>query len=94
MSLVLALVAELRQREATCGERASVSSVTSADSPKPNGAAAAAADGAARREPANSETTHLHHVRWAKLAKDFYKPKKGTFDTTKIPDIYDNAVYD
>ena len=32
--------------------------------------------------------------RWAKLIKDFYKPKKGTFDTTKVPDLYDNALYD
>ena len=26
--------------------------------------------------------------------KDFHKPKKGTFDTTKVPDLYDNALYD
>ena len=32
--------------------------------------------------------------RWAKLIKDFYRPKKGTFDTTKVPDLYDNALYD
>jgi len=46
------------------------------------------------RQPANGETAHLHFVRWAKLSKDFFKPKKARFDTTKIPDLYDNAVYD
>ena len=36
----------------------------------------------------------LHYGRWAKLKREFFKPKKGAFDTTKIPDIYDNAIYD
>ena len=36
----------------------------------------------------------MMYNRWAKLVKDFYKPKKGTFDTTKVPDLYDNALYD
>ena len=36
----------------------------------------------------------LPRARWAKLVKDFYKPKKDTFDTTKVPDLYDNALYD
>ena len=44
--------------------------------------------------PANDETALLHYGRWAKLKREFYKPKKGQFDTTKIPDLYDNAVYD
>ena len=32
----------------------------------------------------------MMYNRWAKLIKDFYKPKKGHFDTTKVPDLYDN----
>ena len=49
--------------------------------------------------PSNGETYQLQWGRWAHLHKDFYKPKKANgkperFDTTKIPDIYDNAVYD
>jgi len=28
------------------------------------------------------------------LRKDFYKAKKDRFDMTKIPDLYDNAMYD
>ena len=36
----------------------------------------------------------MMYNRWAKLIKDFYKPKKGHFDTTKVPDLYDNALYD
>ena len=39
-------------------------------------------------------TLTLTRARWAKLVKDFYKPKKDTFDTTKVPDLYDNALYD
>ena len=69
--------------------------------------------------PANGETPHLMHVRWAKLRKDLYavgnsgailrnsaqlfcdpssnyryKPKKDQFDTSKLPDLYDNAMHD
>ena len=45
-------------------------------------------------QPSNGETVLLHYGRWAKLKREFYKPKKGAFDTTKIPDLYDNAMYD
>ena len=31
--------------------------------------------------------------RWSKLIKDFHS-KKGLFDISKIPDIYDNIKYD
>ena len=44
--------------------------------------------------PSNGETALLHYGRWAKLKREFYKPKKSAFDTTKIPDLYDNAMYD
>jgi hypothetical protein len=44
--------------------------------------------------PANDETPLLHYGRWAKLKREFFRPKKGIFDTTKIPDLYDNAMYD
>ena len=45
-------------------------------------------------EPANGETLLLQYGRWAKLKREFFKPKKGAFDTTKVPDLYDNAMYD
>ncbi|KAJ1633278.1 histidine phosphatase superfamily-domain-containing protein [Pavlovales sp. CCMP2436] len=46
------------------------------------------------RWPANGETPHLQLCRWSKLRKDLYKAKKDKFDTTKVPDVYDNAMYD
>ena len=49
---------------------------------------------AAVPHPANGETPLLHYGRWTKLKREFYKAKKGVFDTTKIPDLYDNAMYD
>ncbi|KAG8470288.1 hypothetical protein KFE25_008709 [Diacronema lutheri] len=44
--------------------------------------------------PKNGETAHLQYCRWSKLRRDLYKPKKDSFDTTKVPDVYDNAMYD
>jgi hypothetical protein len=32
--------------------------------------------------------------RWSKLEKDFYNKKKGNFEISKIPDIYDSIKYD
>ena len=46
------------------------------------------------RGPANKETASMMYSRWRKLTKDFYKKKKDAFDTTKVPDLYDNAMYD
>lgn len=43
---------------------------------------------------ANDETSQLQYSRWAQLHKDFYNPRKEVYDTSKIPDIYDNALYD
>jgi len=43
---------------------------------------------------ANGETPHLQYGRWLQLYKDFYVPRKDVYDTSKIPDIYDNALYD
>jgi len=83
--LVDALVQELRDRAAPSHHKRSLSIESAADLARKT---------AGNKLPANGETLHLHHVRWAKLAKDFYKPKKQEFDTTKLPDIYDNAVYD
>ena len=58
----------------------------------------AAGDEASSKEhapqPANTETPLLQYNRWMALLKAFYDKKKGDFDTTKIPDIYDNSVYD
>jgi hypothetical protein len=36
----------------------------------------------------------LMHARWMKLYKDLFSAKKGTFDISKIPDVYDCAKYD
>lgn len=43
---------------------------------------------------ANGETPHLQYGRWMQLHKDFYAPRKDCYDTSKLPDIYDNALYD
>ena len=48
----------------------------------------------AHNKPSNGETILLCYGRWAKLKREFFKPKKDVFDTTKIPDLYDNAMYD
>ncbi|EOD15631.1 hypothetical protein EMIHUDRAFT_427613 [Emiliania huxleyi CCMP1516] len=40
------------------------------------------------------ETPHLQLGRWAQLHKDLYSSRKEVFDTSKVPDIYDNALYD
>ena len=58
------------------------------------GSSAFAASETRVETPANGETALLHYGRWAKLKREFFKPKKGLFDTTKIPDLYDNAMYD
>jgi len=42
----------------------------------------------------HNETLEELHGRWLGLLKDFYDPKKDVFNTTKIPDIYDNIKYD
>jgi len=36
----------------------------------------------------------LVYKRWKKLESDFYKPKEGTYDITKVPDIYYSIRYD
>ncbi len=33
-------------------------------------------------------------LRWRKLLKSFFNEKKGLFDISKVPDIYDSAKYD
>lgn len=42
--------------------------------------------------PCNTAGVLLMYQRWAKLQDGFFK--KGKFDISKIPDIYDNAKYD
>ena len=42
----------------------------------------------------DGETLRLMYARWLKLFKDLYSAKKGTFDISKIPDVYDCAKYD
>jgi len=40
------------------------------------------------------EVPILIFKRWKKLENDFYKPKLGTFDLSKVPDIYYSIRYD
>ena len=40
------------------------------------------------------EKVVLIYKRYMKLSQDFYNKKKGKFDISKIPDIYDNVKYD
>ncbi len=41
----------------------------------------------------NGETAKMLQQRWSRLRKNFYNPKKDSFDTTKIPDIFDYITY-
>jgi hypothetical protein len=41
-----------------------------------------------------SETFSLMLDRWEKLNKDFFSPKTGKYDLTKVPDVYDMIRYD
>lgn len=42
----------------------------------------------------SGESLWLMCERWRKLSRDFYKPKKDTFDLSKVPDVYDCIKYD
>ena len=44
--------------------------------------------------PAGGESFLLMHARWKKLHQDIYHPRKGRFDISKVPDVYDAAKYD
>ncbi|GAB2222165.1 hypothetical protein Drorol1_Dr00013368 [Drosera rotundifolia] len=44
--------------------------------------------------PCGSEGFLLMFARWRKLEKDFYNERKGRYDITQIPDIYDSCKYD
>lgn len=41
-----------------------------------------------------NEKIILIYKRWIKIFNDYYDEKKNKFDTSKIPDIYDNIKYD
>ena len=95
--LVAALTSELHKRATVFLEHAAASA--SEPSSTPDADAPVATPGATPRaailEPAHAETPTLHYNRWLKLQGEFYKAKKkDCFDTTKIPDLYDNAMYD
>lgn len=45
-------------------------------------------------KPCSGEKLLLLFDRWRKLLKAFYSEKKGHFDISKVPDIYDAAKYD
>jgi len=95
-SLVDKLTAELRERATTMRQRGCQSRESAeAEVSLPNEPPLATSTGASSVPiPSNDETPLLQYGRWAKLKREFYKPKKGLFDTTKIPDLYDNAMYD
>eukprot|EP00939_MAST-03C_sp_MAST-3C-sp1_P004136 g4136.t1 len=42
----------------------------------------------------NKETLLLMYTRWKKLHRDLYHKRKDRFDMSKVPDVYDTAVYD
>ena len=44
--------------------------------------------------PAGGESFLLMHARWKKLEQDIYHPRKGRYDISKVPDVYDAAKYD
>ena len=45
-------------------------------------------------KPCGGEKLLLMFDRWRKLAKAFYSDRRGEFDISKVPDIYDAAKYD
>ena len=47
-----------------------------------------------KEEAVCEEIPMLIFKRWKKLESDFYKPKEGVFDISKIPDIYYSIRYD
>ncbi|GAB4827775.1 Inositol hexakisphosphate and diphosphoinositol-pentakisphosphate kinase vip2 [Ancistrocladus abbreviatus] len=44
--------------------------------------------------PCGSEGFLLMYARWRKLEKDLYNERKGRYDITQIPDVYDSCKYD
>ncbi|KAJ9526580.1 hypothetical protein QJQ45_017659 [Haematococcus lacustris] len=44
--------------------------------------------------PCSGERMLLMYDRWQKLLKSVWNEKKGKFDISKVPDIYDSAKYD
>ncbi|KAG1347522.1 inositol hexakisphosphate and diphosphoinositol-pentakisphosphate kinase VIP2 [Cocos nucifera] len=44
--------------------------------------------------PCGSEGFLLMFARWKKLERDLYNERKGRFDVTQIPDVYDSCKYD
>ncbi|CAI9109620.1 OLC1v1009471C1 [Oldenlandia corymbosa var. corymbosa] len=44
--------------------------------------------------PCGSEGFLLMYARWRKLERDLYNERKGRFDITQIPDVYDSSKYD
>jgi inositol hexakisphosphate/diphosphoinositol-pentakisphosphate kinase len=44
--------------------------------------------------PCGSEGFLLMFARWKKLERDIYNERKGRYDISKVPDIYDSAKYD
>ncbi|XP_044468183.1 inositol hexakisphosphate and diphosphoinositol-pentakisphosphate kinase VIP2-like isoform X2 [Mangifera indica] len=44
--------------------------------------------------PCGSEGFLLMYARWRKLERDLYNERKGRFDITQIPDVYDSCKYD
>ncbi|KAM0943706.1 putative phosphotransferase with a phosphate group as acceptor [Dioscorea sansibarensis] len=44
--------------------------------------------------PCGSEGFLLMFARWKKLERDLYNERKGRFDITQIPDVYDSCKYD
>ncbi|KAL8474029.1 hypothetical protein ACS0TY_030762 [Phlomoides rotata] len=41
--------------------------------------------------PCGSERFLLMFARWRKLQRDLYNERKGRFDITQIPDVYDSC---
>lgn len=44
--------------------------------------------------PCGSESFLLMFARWKKLERDLYNERKGRYDVTQIPDVYDSCKYD
>ncbi|XP_051114666.1 inositol hexakisphosphate and diphosphoinositol-pentakisphosphate kinase VIP2-like isoform X2 [Andrographis paniculata] len=75
-------------------ERSSFDVVTPYDQAKALGKTNIDANQIAAGLPCGNEGFLLMFARWRKLERDLYNERKGRYDITQIPDVYDSCKYD
>jgi inositol hexakisphosphate/diphosphoinositol-pentakisphosphate kinase len=71
-----------------------VSAAASAGGSTPGVSPSSSASGATPGGPCSDESLFLLLERWRKLERGLYNTRKGVFDISKIPDIFDAVKYD